>query len=262
MTWIVPEEQMTSAQRKLKRGIEQVKALCGETATFEGARAYLFESEGEPRSSQEIVYRCFAVQQEPMPLHWPLLAGEAVQNLRSALDHLIYEKSGGNEQTQFPIFINPDDFASRGAKRMKGVPRSLQTIIESHQPYRHVPGEPSRDPLAELRTLSNRDKHKVLATVVSAVTREAVGKPEGVELTWEDYATNKQLGASRTQISTFVVRSEGGVENVQVEPIFSYEVRLEGRPMNTLKAIGNHVYRVIAHVDAGEPLSIFAPYPL
>ena len=253
---------MTSAQRKLKRGVEHIRTLCGETATFEDSRAYLFESERELHSPKEIVYRCFAVQRKPMPLHWSLLAGEAVQNLRSALDHLTYEKSGGNEQTQFPIFIKADDFAVRAPGRMKGIPGSLQTVIESHQPYRHVPNEPSRDPLAELRTLSNRDKHKVLATVVSAVTREAVGKPDGVELTWVDYATNKRLEAGRTPISTFVVRTDEGVENVQVEPIFFYEVRIEGRPVDTLKAIGNHVYRVMAEVDTGEPLSMFAPYPL
>jgi hypothetical protein len=195
----VPEEQMTSAQRKLKRGVEHIRTLCGEATTFEDSRAYLFESEREVRSPKEIVYRCFAVKQEPMPLHWPLLAGEAIQNLRSALDHLVYERSGGNKQTQFPIFINPDDFAARAPRRMKGVPDSLQTVIESHH---------------------------------------------------------------RTPISTFVVRADDGVEDVQVEPIFSYEVRIEGRPVATLKAIGNHVYRVMAEVDTGKPLSMFAPYPL
>ena len=114
-----------------------------------------------------------------------LLAGEAVQNLRSALDHLVYEKSGGNERTQLSIFINPDDYAARAPRMMNGVPESLRAIIESYQPYRGTPDAPSQDPLSNLRTLSNRDKHKVLATVVSAVTTEAVGKPDGVELTWE-----------------------------------------------------------------------------
>jgi hypothetical protein len=262
MNWTTPEEQMTSAQRKLKRGVEQVKTLCGETSVFEDAEAYRFESERELRSPQEVVCRCFAVQQKPMPLHWPLLAGEAVQNLRSALDHLIYEKSEGNERTQFPIFVNPNDFAARAPGMMEGVPGSVRAIIESHQPYRHTSDEPALDALAELRTLSNLDKHKVLATIVSAVTREGVGVPHGVDLTWEDYATNKQLGAGKAQISTFAVRTEGEADDVNVEPIFSYEVRIQGRQVGSLKWIGNHVYRVMAEVDTGEPLSPFAPYPL
>jgi len=46
-----------------------------------------------------------------------------------------------------------------------------------------------------------------LAAVVSAVTREGVGVPHGVDLTWEEYATNKQLGTGKAHISTFVVRA-------------------------------------------------------
>lgn len=253
---------LTSAQRKLKRGIEHVRTLCEETAAFEGDEAYHFESERDLRSPGEILYSCFAVQQKPMPLHWPLLAGEAVQNLRSALDHLTYEKAGGADRTQFPIFTHPDDFAARAPAMMKGISDSARTAIENVQPYRRMPGEAAQDPLAQLRTLSNRDKHRVLATVVSAVTREGVGIPHGVDLIWEDYGSNKALGPGRTQISTFVVRTEDDAANVQVEPMFPYEVRIEGRPVDTLKWLGNHVYRVVTEIDTGKPLSLFAPYPL
>lgn len=257
-----PEETLTSAQRKLKRGIEHVRTLCEETAAFEEDEAYHFESEREIRSPEHVLYRCFAVQQKPMPLHWPLLAGEAVQNLRSALDHLIYEKAGGNGRTQFPIFTSPEDFKSHASAMMKGVPDPVRTAIEKVQPYRHMPGEAAHDPLAQLRTLSNHDKHRMLATVLSAVTREGVGLPDGVDLTWEDYATNKKLGEGKAQISTFVVRTEGKAMDVRVEPMFSYEVRIEGRPVAALKWLGNHIYRTVAEIDTGEPLSMFAPYPL
>ena len=47
-----------------------------------------------------------------------------------------------------------------------------------------------------------------------------------------------------------------------MEPIFSDQVRIEERSVSALKWIGNHVYRVMAEVDTGEPLSMFAPYPL
>jgi hypothetical protein len=90
MSW-PPEESMTSAQRKLKRGTEHVRTLLDEVRSYEEAGAYVFDSEREIRSETEAVYRCFAERQVAMPMHWPLLAGEAIQNLRSALDHLIYE---------------------------------------------------------------------------------------------------------------------------------------------------------------------------
>jgi len=118
-----PEDTLTSAQRKLKRGIEHVKTLSKEAATFEDDKAYLFEVERKARSAQEIEYRCFAVQRKPMPSHWPLLAGEAIQNLRSSLDHLVYEKSGGNRRTQFPIFTDACEFKVLSPRKLKGSPR-------------------------------------------------------------------------------------------------------------------------------------------
>lgn len=261
MNW-PPEETLTSAQRKLKRGVEHVQTLCAEADAFEDGKAYLFESERELRSAHEAEYRCFAAQRREMPTHWPLLAGEAIQNLRSALDHLIYEKSGNNRRTQFPIFTDACEFQVLASRKMKGVPETVRAKIEEVQPYRHMPDEPAYHPLAQLSSLSNLDKHRVLTTFVSSVTNEGVGLPHGAELTWEDFATNKRLGAGKAQISTFVVRTEGEVKDVKVEPMFSYEVRIEGRPVGTLKWIANQIYHVIAEVDTGEKLSIFAPYPL
>ncbi len=261
MNW-PPEDTLTSAQRKLKRGIEHVETLCGEAKTFEDADAYLFESERKPRSAQEIEYRCFAVQRKPIPGHWPLLAGEAIQNLRSALDHLVYELSGNNRRTQFPIFTDRCEFQVLGSRRLKGVSEAKRALIEKVQPYRFMPEDAAQHPLAQLSSLSNLDKHRVLATVASAVTHEGVGIPHGVTLTWEEYATHKRLGAGKAHISTFVIRTEGEAEDVDVEPLFSYDVRIEGRPIGNLRWIGNSVYRAFAEVDTGQPLPPLAPHPL
>jgi len=55
---------------------------------------------------------------------------------------------------------------------------------------------------------------------------------------------------------------EDEAEDVDVEPLFSYEVRIEGSPVGSLRWLGNSVYKAFAEVDTGEPLSPFAPYPL
>jgi hypothetical protein len=257
-----PEDTLTSAQRKLKRGVEHVETLCREARAFEDDEAYLFEAESKARSAQEIEYRCFAVQRKAMPLHWPLLAGEAIQNLRSALDHLVYEKSGRNRRTQFPIFTDRCEFQVLGKRHMKGVPESVRAFIEEAQPYRFMPEHATQHPLAQLNTLSNLDKHRVLATVVSAVTREAVGKPRGVELTWEEFASNKRLGAGKAHISTFVVKTEGEAEDVDVEPMFAYEVRIEGRPIGNLRGIVHTVYKAFWEVHTGQRMTGAEPFPL
>jgi hypothetical protein len=253
---------MTSAQRKLKRGIEHVETLCGETKAFEDEQAYLFESERELRSPKEAVYRCFAVEQKAPPGHWPLLAGEAVQNLRSALDHLVYELSGNNRRTQFPIFTDRCEFQVLGTRKLKGVSEAKRALIEKSQPYKFMPEDAAHHPLAVLSSLSNLDKHRVLATVVSSVAHEGVGIPDGVKLTWNEIATNKRLGAGKAHISTFTIVSEGEIEDVNVEPMFAYEVCVEGRPVGTLRWIGNSVYRAFAEIDIGEPLPPLAHLPL
>jgi hypothetical protein len=96
----------TSAQRKLNRGVEHVEAIRGEARSFENGRAYELRIEPELRSPEEIKYDCFAVEREPVPDHWPLLIGEAIQNLRSSLDHVVYAARG----KQFPIFTTPANF--------------------------------------------------------------------------------------------------------------------------------------------------------
>jgi hypothetical protein len=125
-----------------------------------------------------------------------------------------------------------------------------------------MPEDAGHHSLAQLSALSNRDKHKVLSTVASAVTREGVGIPEGVKLKWDDYGTHKELGEGRQQISTFVIRAQGGVEDATVEPHFSYEVRIEGHPISVLKGIGHEVFRVMAESETGGNLSPSAPFPL
>jgi hypothetical protein len=211
----VAEEAMTSAQRKLKRGIEQVRTLLDEVRSYEKASAYLFSSEREIRSETEAVYRCFATRQVAMPMHWPLLAGEAIQNLRSALDHLVYEKSGGKSSTSFPIFTGRNEY-------------------EGKAPYSAPLQAPLRERVSEF--------------------------PKGVHLKWDDHGTHKELGEGRQQISTFAVRATGGgVEDVTVETLFSYEVRIEGRPISTLKGIGHEVYRVMTEIETGGKLDPFAP---
>ena len=156
-----------SAQQKLARGVEHVKTLRLETSAFVDDDGYRFRVESERRSAQEVVYRCFAVQQLPIPEHWPLLAGEAVQNLRSGLDHAVWsawngvpENTGDGNHTQFPICTNPRDYTRRARRELAGVPEHVQARIEAAQPYNTMSPAPSRERLALLGRLSNIDKHR------------------------------------------------------------------------------------------------------
>ena len=49
---------------------------------------------------------------------------------------------------------------------------------------------------------------------------------------------------------------------MHVEPFFSYEVRIEGRPLGFLKGMVHDIYPILVECETGKPLSPFAPYPL
>ena len=114
-------------------------------------------------------------------LRWTLIIGDAVNNLRSALDHLIYaiavHESGSNpppdeKRLAFPICDTAGEFKDT-AKRIKSLSSDVRTAVESVQPYnRPHPTLPAL--LAILRDFNNTDKHKLLRLAYSATSEGQV----------------------------------------------------------------------------------------
>jgi hypothetical protein len=121
----------------------------------------------------------FKVLHQP-PLKLAAIAGDVVHNLRSALDYFVEElvKRNGHKPTfqhQFPICANHEGFTDALKKgRLYGVHARAVRAIEGFQPYQVKPEAQPRHPLIHLHTLSNRDKHHMLA--ISALNAEFVWK--------------------------------------------------------------------------------------
>lgn len=102
--------------------------------------------------------------------HASLIAGDAIHNLRSALDHLTYQLALWNtsghiqkpEALQFPITDCQNLFRDECHRRLNEIHIYHRTLIERMQPYR---GE-DWDYLAILRDISNFDKHQLLIPVM------------------------------------------------------------------------------------------------
>lgn len=252
----------TSAQWKLARGIEHVQTLRGEAYAFEHREAYRFRVERQPRTPYHVEYDCFAIEREPPPDHWPLLAGEAIQNLRSALDHVVYAAAPKRRRsrTQFPIFDDVCEFQVKGLPRIQGVPAAMRTTIEQAQPY-HLP-QRRRHALAMLRDLSNLDKHRTLAVIAAAVWREHVGMREDIETNWTKIATERPLGHGETHISAFTATSKTEITEMDVHPGFAYQVGMEGRSLDILVMIAKKVFEVVTECETSKPVPPFARYPI
>lgn len=257
---------VTSAQRKLARGVEQVKALRREAGDLHEGNAYTFVVESERRSFYAFKFDCYAIEHRPPPTHWPLLLGEAVQNLRAALDHTIWRawsdagNTGDGSHTQFPIATDSFSFEVQAARMLEGVPDSIRTLVEAAQPYRVSPQAPTREALELLRTLSNTDKHRTLNTVATAIAHSMWHLPAGTRLSEHEFPGQKPLGRGKTHVASFVATSETAVEEMDVKPRFTYEVRIEGMPLDILVAITRRVFETVTAVETGQEPSPFAAY--
>lgn len=134
------------------------------------------------------------LHEEPPPLI-SLAAGDAIHNLRSALDHIVYEISSKREtdpvHTGFPLFSEEADWDKRrkngarqinsGLYRLRLLPEEAVTLIYNLQPWpRPEPWEPdmfgpNRERLRELHTLDIADKHKNLNLAVLHVDMVGIG---------------------------------------------------------------------------------------
>lgn len=125
-----------------------------------------------------------------IPDRFGILAGDAANNFRSALDYLVgrlAELDTGVKKrrfTQFPIEDTPDGFTRRQPKYLSGLNGTHIRAIEQLQPYKGC------DWAAHLRRLSNLDKHVELVIASHAFNVFASAKPKDSEDT-TDARTSK-----------------------------------------------------------------------
>jgi hypothetical protein len=123
----------------------------------------------------------------PPPTRWSLIVGDCVHNLRSALDHLVYQlviASGvtpkERNNLQFPICFKPSQWETNGGSKLLGMKPEWQRAVENLQPHkrRNEPTIAGQHPLEVIATLDNTDKHRELhlAAVASAMLTESGAK--------------------------------------------------------------------------------------
>lgn len=106
-----------------------------------------------------------------------ILIGECLHNLRSALDHLVWQLAiqNGNrpdDKSEFPIFLDPGKFSKRkkdgdpdpqsGLRKMQNCSAQARTLIEQFQPFNRPAGQFELHPLWLLQKLNNVDKHQTI----------------------------------------------------------------------------------------------------
>ncbi len=153
---------------KLSRAQQQTEALKRDIDAFMTGNPYGVTAQF---SSERRALSLIAQIRKPCDPMWGVQIGEIAHNLRSALDHLVWELVIHNtgappvkpKQSQFPIYAvleGPGGYAENYGRWLAGVSDEARTLIQSAQPF--ATGEGTKSPLWRLHELSNFDKHRTL----------------------------------------------------------------------------------------------------
>jgi hypothetical protein len=160
-----------SARAKIARARGHLDFLKADFARFAGGQPYTILKQLDAQTGDTTV----VYDPVPLPPCWPLIIGEFLYNLRSALDHLVYDLQGPIEKSEFPIFLERHKFFLPGKKgeystvsgmyKIRGIQQArVQRFIELVQPYngpKHGVA-PEFHALWGLHRLNNIDKHRTL----------------------------------------------------------------------------------------------------
>src|SRR5713101_158737 len=126
----------------------------------------------------------------PTSITLTLIAGEVAHQLRSALDHLVWQLVIANTgqppqgtRSQFPIFKTEAGYDQRAADMIEGVSANAATRIRAAQPF-HAGAHAERVLTWVVHELNNTDKHRIipLTTTYSFVGRLLMVKADGTEV--------------------------------------------------------------------------------
>jgi hypothetical protein len=174
--------------RKLDRAITHIDALDDSIKGWLDSGAYTIVEEVEPETGYQIVVPKIT---EEFRDEWPLLIGDAVHNMRSALDHLAYALAlkgydtanpgqpfpeAPKRQIMFPIVAVSRDkrrtveqvYDDVAKVQLRYVAPDATARIKGLQPYERSPAAPLTDPLSLINELDIIDKHRRLNAMAIA----------------------------------------------------------------------------------------------
>lgn len=217
---------------KLERAEHHIECCAAQLEAFlkHDPAPFGFRTKIRPRAAQAIEYALYAVVKEVPPRELALPIGDAVQNIRSALEYLAYELASQRARkagkTGFPIYTDECGFKVNGAKRIESIRGDERTLIENVQPYAANP-IPDNDPLEILRKLSNLDKHHLLVPMIASVSnRDTWIGSDNADIDWTFYERGPVVDGAK--IVGFVASPKDPSLDMYVQPESGLQVQLGG----------------------------------
>jgi hypothetical protein len=163
------EERLVGVLAKIERAKCHVHDLESRIKAFREANPDLFRCDQDPKTGNRILRL-----QKQFPVEFSLMVGDAVNNMRSALDHLVcrlIEANGSapTRRTCFPLCDTAAKFKESSPSQIKGVGAQVANLIEAMQPY-----NAGYDALGVVCKLNNADKHRVLIMIACGIQRSGI----------------------------------------------------------------------------------------
>lgn len=157
--------KLTRASQHLDALEQAIKDLIGDDANNVDGLGSVYAEFNGPEG-------WFTVTARPpseVPLEIALPLGDCLQNMRSALDHLVCQltianNKGPNRATAFPVWHDepePDE-RKKFLSPIQKIDLRAQALIEDMQPFQNGKGELADTYLWVLHELNNADKHRLL----------------------------------------------------------------------------------------------------
>jgi hypothetical protein len=163
------DERLALIRLKIERANKHIDDLQPTVRSFLDSNPYKIATKRNPETRQMIYYLASVA---PVPVVLPAIAGDILNSLRSALDHLAQQlylvgtrgAKGYRDKTSFPISPSAKDFESGLARKVEGMRQDAIDAIRALEPYNGGQGAD----LWTLHRLNNIDKHRLIVTVGSS----------------------------------------------------------------------------------------------
>ncbi len=167
------DERLALIRPKIERAKKHIIDLNSEIGAFFATNPYEVGTKRDPQTRKLIYY---ISRTEPIPLSVSAIAGDAIQNLRTALDylpqHLLMVGTGSavpSKGKDATFFIDgdpnqPKHYETSMPSKVQGLRQDAIKALLEIEPYKGGKGHD----LWVLHTLNNIDKHRLLVAVGSA----------------------------------------------------------------------------------------------
>lgn len=170
------DERLASIRVKVERAKKHIGDLDAELRTFYDAKPCGIGAKRDPQTRRPIYY---VTRVSDTPVAVAAITGDALHNLRSALDHLAYQlvsvgkgSAGPFDYVYFPIAESAKKYETGKMRKIQGMRPAAIKAIDAVKPY-----QGGNDTLWFLHKLDNVDKHRFLIAVTSVFQSVDVRRP-------------------------------------------------------------------------------------